>query len=136
MVAREQHHKVDRRVLPSRRNDGERRLGERRLEVISLDEERRDQSERRRAIDRRQPTGRRQVAARGDKLVVLVVSDREDEARRVTCWTAPLRSVSASQRRRRRSRSAGWRGAELTSCSLPCRFPPAAASRPSRSSVP
>ena len=83
MVAREQHHKVDRRVLPSRRNDGERRLGERRLEVISLDEERRDQSERRRAIDRRQPTGRRQVAARGDKLVVLVVSDREDEARRV-----------------------------------------------------
>jgi len=42
MVAREQHHKVDRRVLPPRRNDSERRLGERRLDVISLDEERRD----------------------------------------------------------------------------------------------
>src|SRR5438552_3562050 len=82
MVARE-HHRVDRRLLPPRRNDSERRLGERRLEVISLDDERRDQAERRRAIDRRQPTGRRQVEARGDKLVVLVVSDQEEEARRV-----------------------------------------------------
>jgi len=82
MVARE-HHRVDRRLLPPRRNDSERRLGERRLEVISLDEERRDQLERRRTTDRRQPTGRRQVVARGDKIVVLVVSDQEDEARRV-----------------------------------------------------
>ncbi len=82
MVARE-HHRVDRRLLPPRRSDSERRLGERRLEVVSLDEERRDQAERRRAIDRRQPTGRRQVEARGDKLVVLVVSDQEEEARRV-----------------------------------------------------
>jgi len=82
MVARE-HHRVDRRLLPPRRNDSERRLGERRLEVISLDEERRDQVERRRATDRRQPTGRRQVVALGDKIVVLVVSDQEDEARRV-----------------------------------------------------
>src|SRR5207302_8530857 len=72
-----------RRALPPRRNDSERRAGERRLAVISLDEERRDQAERRRATDRRQPTGRREVEARGDKLVVLVVSDQQDEARRV-----------------------------------------------------
>src|SRR3989440_9185999 len=71
------------RVLPPRRSDSERRLGERRVEVISLDEERRDQAERRRATDRREPTGRRQMAARGDKVVVLVVTDQEDEARRV-----------------------------------------------------
>jgi len=83
IVAREQHHRVERRLLPPRRSDSERRLGERRLEVISLDEERRDQAERRRATDRRQPTGRRQAEGRGDKLVVLVVSDQEDEARRV-----------------------------------------------------
>ncbi|HXL35313.1 MAG TPA: diguanylate cyclase [Gemmatimonadales bacterium] len=82
MVARE-HHRVDRRLLPPRRSDSERRLGERRVEVISLDEERRDQAERRRAADRREPTGRRQMAARGDKVVVLVVTDQEDEARRV-----------------------------------------------------
>ena len=82
MVARE-HHRVDRRLLPPRRSDSERRLGERRLEVVSLDEERRDQAERRRAADRRQPTGRRELEARGDKLVVLVVSDQEEEARRV-----------------------------------------------------
>jgi len=82
MVARE-HHRVDRRLLPPRRSDSERRLGERRVEVISLDEERRDQAERRRATDRREPTGRRQMAARGDKVVVLVVTDQEDEARRV-----------------------------------------------------
>jgi two-component system cell cycle response regulator len=81
MVTRE-HHRVDRRLLPPRRSDSERRLGERRLEVISLDEERRSQVERRRATDRRQ-TGRRQPDARGEKLVLLVVSDQEDEARRV-----------------------------------------------------
>src|SRR3989442_11764836 len=72
-----------RRLLPPRRSESERRLGERRLQVISLDEERRDQGERRRATDRRQPTGRRQVEARGDKLVVLVVSSQEDAARQV-----------------------------------------------------
>src|SRR3989442_11580221 len=72
-----------RRLLPPRRSESERRLGERRLEVISLDEERRDQGERRRAIDRRQPTGRRQTEARGDKLVVLAVSSQEDAARQV-----------------------------------------------------
>jgi len=81
MVAREQH-RIDRRVLPPRRSDSERRLGERRLDVISLDEERRDQAERR-ATDRRQPITRRQVEARGEKVVVLVVSDQEEEARRV-----------------------------------------------------
>jgi diguanylate cyclase (GGDEF)-like protein len=69
--------------LPRRRSDGERRLGERRLDVISLDEERRDQAERRRATDRRQPIGRRQGEASGEKIVVLVVSDQEDEARRI-----------------------------------------------------
>ena len=82
MIARE-HSKVDRRLLPPRRSDNDRRLGERRLEVISLDEERRSQLQRRRAVDRRQPTGRRQSEARADKVVVLVVSDQEDEARRV-----------------------------------------------------
>src|SRR5438093_250407 len=51
MVARE-HTRVDRRLLPPRRIDNERRVGERRLQVISLDEERRNQIARRRA-DRR-----------------------------------------------------------------------------------
>jgi len=83
MVAREQHHRVDRRLLPPRRSDDERRAGERRLEILSLGAERREQAERRRAAERRRPTGRRHVEARGDKLVVLVVSDQEDEARRV-----------------------------------------------------
>jgi two-component system cell cycle response regulator len=98
MVARE-HHRVDRRLLPPRRSDSERRLGERRVEVISLDEERRDQAERRRATDRREPTGRRQMAARGDKVVVLVVTDQEDEARRVRdllADTAPERFAVAT----------------------------------------
>src|SRR2546426_11550053 len=83
MVASEQHRRAERRLLPPRRSESERRLGERRLQVISLDEERRDQTERRRATDRRQPTGRRQAEARGDKLVVLVVSSQEDAARQV-----------------------------------------------------
>src|SRR5213076_367041 len=83
MVASEQHRRAERRLLPPRRTESERRLGERRLRVISLDEERRDQTERRRATDRRQPTGRRQPEARGDKLVVLVVSSQEDAARQV-----------------------------------------------------
>src|SRR5205814_9803781 len=83
MVASEQHRRAERRLLPARRSESERRLGERRLQVISLDEDRRDQTERRRATDRRQPTGRRQAEARGDKLVVLVVSSQEDAARQV-----------------------------------------------------
>src|SRR5437867_12146573 len=83
MVASEQHRRAERRLLPPRRSESERRLGERRLQVISLDEDRRDQTERRRATDRRQPTGRRQTEARGDKLVVLVVSSQEDAARQV-----------------------------------------------------
>src|SRR5256885_12824645 len=83
MVAREQHRRAERRLLPPRRSEIERRLGERRLQVVSLDEDRRDQTERRRATDRRQPTGRRQAEARGDKLVVLVVSSQEDAARQV-----------------------------------------------------
>src|SRR6266566_9591161 len=82
MVASEQHRRAERRLLPPRRSEIERRLGERRLQVVSLDEDRRDQTERRRATDRRQPTGRRQEA-RGDKLVVLVVSSQEDAARQV-----------------------------------------------------
>src|SRR6266550_3880470 len=83
MVASEQHRRAERRLLPPRRSEIERRLGERRLQVVSLDEDRRDQTERRRATDRRQPTGRRQAEARGDKLVVLVVSSQEDAARQV-----------------------------------------------------
>jgi len=69
--------------LPPRRSDRERRLGDRRLDVISLDDERRDHAERRWATDRRQAVGRRQMGVRGDKLVVLVVSDQEIEARRI-----------------------------------------------------
>src|SRR5205809_419293 len=83
MVASEQHRRAERRLLPPRRSESERRLGERRLQIISLDEERRDQTERRRATDRRQPTGRRQAEARGDKLVALVVRSQEDAARQV-----------------------------------------------------
>src|SRR5256886_10794668 len=61
VVARGQHHTAERRVLPPRRTDLERRAGERRLELISLEQERRDQAERRHATDRRHPAGRRQV---------------------------------------------------------------------------
>ncbi|HEX9283902.1 MAG TPA: GGDEF domain-containing response regulator [Gemmatimonadales bacterium] len=82
MVAREQHHGAERRLLPPRRSDSERRIGERRLEGVPLTEERRDETDRRQPPDRRQPTGRRQVeAARRDRLVVLVVSDHDAEAR-------------------------------------------------------
>src|SRR5881396_2456590 len=96
MVASEQHRRAERRLLPPRRSEIERRLGERRLEVISLDEERRDQGERRRASDRRQPTGRRQPEARGDKLVVLVVSSQgTPHGRSGSCWKAPTRTASA-----------------------------------------
>jgi len=74
MVVRGQHRTIERRLLPPRRSDIERRVGERRLELISLEEERRDQAERRQATDRRQPAGRRQGGvARGAKLVALVV---------------------------------------------------------------
>src|SRR5256885_11265831 len=83
MAASEQPRRGGGRLRPPRRSEIERRLGERRLQVISLDEDRRDQTERRRATDRRQPTGRREAEARGDKLVVLVVSSQEDAARQV-----------------------------------------------------
>jgi two-component system, cell cycle response regulator len=82
MFARERHHRVERRLLPPRRSDSERRIGERRLEVVPLREERREETDRRQPPDRRQLTGRRQVeAARRDGLVVLVVSDEDAEAR-------------------------------------------------------
>src|SRR5439155_200935 len=68
MVARGQHHTVERRLLPPRRSDIERRVGERRLELISLEEERRDQAERRHATDRRQPA-----------VPFLFLSDSDDE---------------------------------------------------------
>ena len=84
MIARGQHHTAERRLLPPRRSDTERRIAERRLEVISLEEERREQVERRRPIDRRGPVGRRHVEpGHHDKLAVLVVSEQDDEARRV-----------------------------------------------------
>jgi diguanylate cyclase (GGDEF)-like protein len=84
MVARGQHHTVERRLLPPRRSDLARRIAERRLELIPLDEERRERAERRQPSERRRPIGRRQrELAHHDKLVVLVVSDRDDEARRV-----------------------------------------------------
>ena len=83
MVARG-HHAAERRLLPPRRSDIERRIGERRMELISLDEERRDrqQLDRRLPPDRRQLTDRRHADAARDRLVVLVVSgDHQDAAR-------------------------------------------------------
>jgi len=82
MGARVRHHQAERRLLPPRRGGADRRIGERRLELVSSDEERRDHRDRRQAVRREQV--RRQVpAARRDKVVVLVVSDKEDEARKV-----------------------------------------------------
>ena len=82
MVAREQHHMIERRLLPPRRSDLDRRIAERRLEFAPPDEERRDRTERRQLIDRRRPIGRRQgEPAHHDKPVVLVVSDEENDAR-------------------------------------------------------
>lgn len=80
MVGRVRHHPVERRLLPPRRGGGDRRVGERRLELVSLDEDRRDQRDRRQT-DRREFT-RRQTEVR-DKLAVLVVSDQEAESRHV-----------------------------------------------------
>src|SRR2546422_4849971 len=83
MVARG-HHAAERRLLPPRRSDIERRIGERRMELISLDEERRDrqQLDRRLPPDRRQLTDRRHADAARDRLVVLGVSgDHPDAAR-------------------------------------------------------
>jgi PleD family two-component response regulator len=81
MVAREH---AERRLLPPRRSDVERRIGERRLELVSFRQERREQTERRHHAERRQGAPRRQVdAAPRHRLVVLVVSDQDGEARRV-----------------------------------------------------
>src|SRR3989442_105522 len=65
MVARGQHHTVERRLLPPRRSDIERRVGERRPELISLEEERRDHAARAHATDRRPPPARSGAGGRG-----------------------------------------------------------------------
>src|SRR5260370_25915293 len=99
MIARGQHHTVERRVLPPRRSDMDRRIAERRLEVISLEAERREQVERRQLTDRRGPAGRRQVEpGHHDKLAVLVVSDQDDEARRGRgpFYPAPPHAIAAA----------------------------------------
>src|SRR5713226_2697188 len=87
MVARGQHHTVERRLLAPRRSDLARRIAERRLELIPLDEERRERAERRQLTEGRRPIGRRQgETAHPDRFVVLVVSDEDDEARRVRAF--------------------------------------------------
>ena len=83
MVARESHHKTERRVLPPRRSGLERRIGERRLELIAFDEERRAVATRRQGTDRRTGVGRRHSDAAPGPLVVLVVGDDHLEADRV-----------------------------------------------------
>lgn len=84
MVARGEHHAVERRVLPPRRGGIDRRVGERRLELVSLDQERRERVERRLATDRRQLPARRHAdGGHRDRIVVLVVSDQETAAARV-----------------------------------------------------
>ncbi|HEX9704304.1 MAG TPA: diguanylate cyclase response regulator [Gemmatimonadales bacterium] len=83
MVARDHHDKVERRLLPQRRGGQERRLGERRLELIDIDQDRRGQTKRRNESDRRVGVGRRQNEVARDPLIVLVVSDQDDEADRV-----------------------------------------------------
>jgi len=94
VVARE-HHAAERRLLPPRRSDIERRIGERRLELVPATEERREQSDRRHEVDRRQRAPRREVdAAPRDPLVVLVVSgDHQDEAR----WVRQLLDDAAPE---------------------------------------
>jgi diguanylate cyclase (GGDEF)-like protein len=86
MVAREQHHADERRLLPPRRASIERRIGERRLELLQLPDERREQAERRHGADRRERAGRRHAdVARPprSRFVVLVVSDRDGDVRQV-----------------------------------------------------
>jgi len=84
MVAREQHHAAERRLLPPRRTPIERRAGERRLELLPLADERREHTDRRQAAERRERPGRRQAdVARRGRLVVLVVSDRDADVRQV-----------------------------------------------------
>ncbi|HVH68300.1 MAG TPA: GGDEF domain-containing response regulator [Gemmatimonadales bacterium] len=83
MGSRGQHNSVERRLGPHRRSGLERRIGERRLELISLDEERRDR-ERRLQVDRRQLPGRRVAETMDrDKVVVMVVGEQESAAGRV-----------------------------------------------------
>jgi diguanylate cyclase (GGDEF)-like protein len=100
LVARGQHHGVERRLSPHRRGGLERRAGERRLELVSLDEDRRERTERRLPADRRVLAGRRHSeAAHRDKPVVLVVSDQETAAGRVRellAGAAPDRFVVAT----------------------------------------
>ncbi|HKW42002.1 MAG TPA: GGDEF domain-containing response regulator [Gemmatimonadales bacterium] len=84
MVAREQHHSAERRLAPRRRTGLERRAGERRLELISLDEDRRERADRRLPPDRRQLAARRHAdTTHGSKVVVLVVAEQEAVAGRV-----------------------------------------------------
>jgi len=84
MVAREQHPAAERRLSPPRRSAVERRIGERRLELVPSSVERRDTADRRQPLDRRQTTSRREAErAPRARLVVLVVSEQEDAARRV-----------------------------------------------------
>jgi two-component system, cell cycle response regulator len=84
MVAREQHPAAERRLLPPRRTGIERRIGERRLELLPLADERREQADRRQGPERRDRAGRRQAdVPRRGRLVVLVVSDRDGDVRQV-----------------------------------------------------
>src|SRR2546430_6626008 len=100
VVARGQHHPAERRLLPPRRTDLERRAGERRLELISLEQERRDKAERRRPIDRRRPAGRRHAGGgQHAELAVLVVSEHDEAAlqvRNLLTGAAPARFTVAA----------------------------------------
>jgi len=84
MVAREQHPAAERLLLPPRRTGIERRIGDRRLELLPLADERREQADRRQKSERRERPGRRQAdIPRRGRLVVLVVSDSDGDVRQV-----------------------------------------------------
>ena len=79
MVTREQPDRVERRLVALRRAGLDRRVAERRLELIDVDPERRGPPPRRNALDRRAGVGRRRGEAR-ERLIVLVVSDQDAAA--------------------------------------------------------
>ena len=84
MVARGQDRASERRLLPPRRVDIERRVGERRLEIIAVGDDQRTQADRRQLADRRQRADRRQSPGTTlERLTVLVVSDQDAQARHV-----------------------------------------------------
>ena len=84
MVAHGQDRASERRLLPPRRVEIERRIGERRLDFIAVGADQRTRTDRRQLADLRQLADRRHTHGTApERLTLLVVTDRDGEARHV-----------------------------------------------------